>query len=172
MYIIDLIKTIQDQPQVHDFLYKNHSAFLAHIFKMYDDLNKDEIQIGYFSPEDDMIHVFMYDEKLKTTIKNVGEEPFKEPNSKVQELNLDKIKIDLDVALKTAENKLAELKEQASKKMFVLQNLNGENIYNFTFITISLKTVNVKISVETGEIISSNSFSLFDMAKGEKLFTK
>jgi hypothetical protein len=172
MEILDIIKAVKENKQVEDFLYKNGEAYLAHLFAMFDEANKNEYQVGFFSPEDNRIHVFLYDSELNTCIKNAGEEPFKEPDSEINELNVNNIKVDIKDALNKAIDETKKMKEIITKKILVVQNLDGIDLYNFTFVTVSMKTINIKLDASTGELISSDVFSLMDMAKGKKIFTK
>ena len=168
MSINNTITSLEEQSIVHDFLYKDGDAYLAHIFKMYDEANSEELQVGYYSPQDACIHVFVCDEKVNTVIKNAGEEPFKEPESEVKALDLSLVSLSFDQAKEKADAKMKELKETPTKVFVVLQNL-GNTVFNFTFLTAAMKTINIKIDADSGEISSVNSFSLFDMAKGKSV---
>ena len=54
-------------------------------------------------------------------------------------------------------------------KLFaILQNINGEQVYNITFVTQTFFTLNVRVDTSTGEIRQEKLTSLMDMAKFEK----
>ncbi len=170
MHIADLIRHVQEDRAVTDFLFSDESAYLSHVFKMFDDANKDEWQLGYYSSSGNQVHVFLYDERLGTVIKNPGEEAFKEPDAVVPALELESLKVDDDEAMRAAE---AEAKKRFGEgpgtRILLLQQIPGMGtVYNFTFLTPSFKSVNIKLDAGDGKVLSANRFSLFDMGKQEK----
>ena len=85
----------------------------------------------------------------------------------VKELLLDKLKINLDQALSIAE-KLQKEKyknDPPLKKILIIQNLDIGQVWNITFVTATLKTLNVKVDSETGEVLEHKADSILDFAK-------
>ncbi|MEM4755851.1 MAG: PepSY domain-containing protein [Candidatus Woesearchaeota archaeon] len=164
-----LLQRIETKKPVEDFLYTDEQAYLSHVFKLFDEPNKDEWQVGYYSPADGFLHVFIYDEALDTIIKNPGDEAFKEPDAILLPLLKESLVLSLDQAKAIAYQKLEQdYHESIKTALVVVQHLQELGvIYNFTFITSSYKTINIKIDAQTGAIASAARYSIFDLGKSE-----
>ena len=118
------------------------------IFKDWKEKNKDSFLCSYividktqfdFYNKNDTITSFMVDNNIE--IKE-NEKIFKK--TQLKELNLENIKLKEEKALEIVNKKY--LKEKFTKKIIILQN-TGEPFWNLTFITASLKLLNVKIDM-------------------------
>ena len=139
-------------------------CFLSYGFVLLDEANKDAWQVGYFCSNTDRMTTFVVQSNKIT----VGPElEVMKDESGVLPLKLNEIKIDDTSAMNHANQ--ARLKsfsaEQPLKIFFILQTLNIGTIYNVTFLTKSLRTLNFKISAQTGEVITQSSESLVQMDK-------
>ncbi len=145
------------------------SNFLSHIFVMLDEANKDLYQLGYFDPK-----------KIKTTtfivqIKNgnilnvqlLESSEILKTDGILLKLDLKKIKLGakevLDIAVKFKEDNYPLL--TVVKSFFVLQNIRPKQVFNFTFLANSFKTLNIKISSDGGSIVRSSLKSLINILK-------
>ena len=120
-------------------------------------------QLGYYNPSNDTLTSFTVNDKV---IQNPDAEIFKN-KTKVQKLDVDKVKINLDEALSKSE-KLQKEKYSVHdplKKIVILQNLDMGQVWNITYVTQTFKTLNIKINSETGEIVK---YDLIDLFKVEK----
>jgi hypothetical protein len=136
---------------------KNHpDAILSHFFcPLSSELKvKENWDLGFYDKE--KMTVFSVIEK-GFSIKP-EDDVFKKPQTEVESLDVDKIKISIDDAV-------AKFKEIAKEKFssevlgdgfLIVQTLNGKALWNFTFISKTLKFANVKIDVSSGEVISSD----------------
>lgn len=155
---------------------KNHTlSYLSHFFCP---INSEleplgEWEIGWLNPDDGKITVFALLENRSFAIKP-ADEVFKAPNTKIEELNLEKIKVSVEEVQKTAnESKILHFPTEILGNGFIiLQTLNEVIQWNVSFITKTLKFANLKINAETGELFSHNVISFMEKHKGQKVGTK
>ena len=160
----DKIEKLESSEVFKNWRSENEDGHLAHVFILFDELNKDDWQIGYYSPKHHKITTFVVGENIT---QNPAEEVFKDEESVVQELNVEKCKLDVESALKKAEDLQKEkYKTQIpAKKIVILQHLDVGQVWNITYITQSMQTLNIKIDSETGEIKSDKLISLIEFKK-------
>ena len=143
---------------------KEHKdAYLAHSFFMKDNMVEPEWQIGYYDPKTDMISTFVVGENI---LQNPDAEALKK-EGKVDKLDLTKVKFDYIDAFEAA-NKIQseEFKNHVPiKRIFILQSLEGRQMWNITFVTNTFNTLNIKIDSGTGEVITKQLLSIFRIEK-------
>lgn len=131
---------------------KNPDSYFAHEFFMVEG-NEINLEIGYYNNKDSSMASFRIEPEIQLTI---CPEIFKKEDSKIEELEINKVKLDIDDALEKAD-KLQKEKypsDSSIKKIAILQNIGKMQIWNITYITQNFKTLNIKIDAETGEILS------------------
>jgi len=145
------------QDQLFQDWKKNHSsAILSHFFcPLTSELKvKENWDIGFY--DKGKITVFSLIEN-GFAIKP-EDDVFKDPQEEVEFLDMNKIKISIDDAAakydEAAEDKFSH--EILGDGFLIIQTLHGKVLWNFTFISKSLKFANVKVDASTGEIISSD----------------
>jgi len=155
MEINSIVEKVENSYIFKKWQKDNKKSYLTHLFKMIDDLNKDAWQVGFYN-KDDTITSFVVDNDNISILPE--EEIFKKKKSKIQELNLSKVKIDLKNALEIAENfqKKECYGNEPNKIIVVLQSIVNNIIYNITYITKTLNILNLKIDATDGKIISSD----------------
>jgi len=164
MQIKELIKTLESNKDFKNWKKTHKIDYLVHIFKMVDETNKDLWQIGYYNKEEDQITTCILE---KDKVQIVPEtEIFRKEKHVIKKLNLTKIKVDFEKALEKALalQKKEYQAEKPIKIIAILQHLD-QQLWNITFVTISFKTLNIKINAETGEIKSHDLKSLVDFKK-------
>lgn len=142
---------------------KNKDSHLSHVFVLFDE-NQDDWQIGYYSPKANKITTFVVGDNIT---ENPAEDVFKEQKAVVKELEIAKAKIDVEKVLKITDD-LQKEKYKAQipvKKIAILQHLEIGQIWNVTYVTQSMQTLNMKIDSETGEIKSDKLVSLLEFKK-------
>ena len=162
MKLKSLMKKLNESDDFKDWQKKNKNSYLSHIFNMNDKINKDIWQIGDYNVDTDKMTNFVIDKEEIKVALNL--EIFKKDN-KINELVLKKVKIDIDKADKTARDfqKDNYPSEIAMMRILVLQNLEKvEQVYNITFVTHSLKILNIKIDANNGKAILHNLSSVTD----------
>ncbi len=137
---------------------QNTSYYLVHAFVMIDPKVKQDWQIGYYDKEKDNIVTFDVGKKI---VQNPESEVFKKSGI-VNKLDLNKVKVDFNKALKISENfvKKHYPAYAISKKIFILQNLE-KLLWNITFISGSFETLNIKIDAVEGKVVFHNLTKIF-----------
>jgi len=142
-------------------------SYLCHCMQM---LNDDGAwYIGYYNKEDDKITTFAIS-KLALS-KESTEEVFKEPGKTVEELDIDKVTVEYNDAVETAKavSKSNYPTDLPSKNIVIVQTISGKQVYNITFVTLSMSTVNIKIDAATKEIVSHKKTSLMEFDASKEL---
>ncbi|MFH1641803.1 MAG: hypothetical protein ABIC04_02795 [Nanoarchaeota archaeon] len=158
----EIINRIENDEKFKEWKKENYASSLVHIFKMFDEANKDEWQVGFYNPDDTITTFVLLPEGIKI-IPPV--EIFKKPDAKVLKLTIEDVKIEMDNALLTAK-KFQEKeypREIATKEMVILQKLELGQVYNVTFVTHAFNTLNIKIDSRSGEVLKHELISLTDL---------
>ena len=158
--MLEIIKKLESSKEFKEYNKKNQDIFLAHVFYMIDDVNKDVVQIGYYNKKTEMIVTFII-EKDKITM-NPEEKVFKEQKTAIKKLDLANVKIDVNEALEIAED-IQKQKYSAQipvKRIAILQHLPVGQVWNITCLTQSFKTLNIKIDSGTKKIVSDSLISV------------
>jgi hypothetical protein len=150
-----------------DWKKENADSYLAHIFRMLDEVNKDIWQFGYYN-KDDTITTFILE---SGNVKEVPEqEIFKNEKKKLEKLDIENIKVSFDDAVDKANNLQQEKYKQhpIMKTIAILQKLKDGQVFNITFVTQTFGTLNIHVDSTTGNINKDFFTSLMDIAKVEK----
>ncbi len=160
-----LIKDLESSAEFTRFKQEHPKAVLVHIFHLLDEANKDETQIGYYEEDSGTMFTFF----VKTNEIRLGKtnEVLKDPDKKINPLKIENVNATPAEVLETANNakKTDHPKETPLKQFFILQNIEGKEVYNISFFMHSFKVFNIKISAEDGSIASKSFDSLVDMQK-------
>lgn len=136
--------------------------FLTHFFCQIDPncQLKTKWEMGFYDQDSDKITVFVELEK-GFEIKP-ADKIFKKDDDKVEKLEISSVKIHFNDAVKSCREKVVQdfPQEQLGDGFLILQKFKGNTIWNFSFITKTLKFVNVKIDAQTGKETSHEEISL------------
>jgi len=145
---------------------KEHpKSFLAHVFRMIDGAQDNIWQFGFYN-ENDTMTTFFLNENAVT--EEAEEEIFKA--NAIHELEISSVKLDFDEAV----GKVAQLQKKkyeqhtALKTIVVLQVIENKTLYNITFITAHLNTLNVRVDAKTGSVVQEKLTALADMMQEAK----
>lgn len=135
---------------------KHPEAYLSHFFCP---ITKDcqlnaSWDIGYFNPQDQKITVFR---DFGTHFERMPEEDvFKKETTAVESLNMAKVTYPFTKAIAVVQDNIVSLfpAEKCGDGFLILQNLSNTMLWNFTFISASLKFLNLKINAEDGKLYS------------------
>ena len=135
-------------------------SYLSHFFCQLDNnfqLNTDW-ELGFFS--NDKITVFVAHQN-GFEIKP-ADDIFKKEQAVVEKLNLDLVTVNFEQALAVFKENLPVHfpKEIINSGFVILQTYQKQTVWNFTFITKTLKFINLKINSESGEIVSHDTVNL------------
>ncbi|MEA2036358.1 MAG: hypothetical protein U9O94_02535 [Nanoarchaeota archaeon] len=161
MEITNVLKRLREDNKFKEWEKKNKDSFLAHIFKMLDDANKDDWQIGFYNKDDTMTTFQLTPSEVNIV---APENIFKRPEAKIEKLDEDKIKLDISNALQTAEKiQTTEYKSETPFKIItILQKLDIGQVYNITYVTQTFKVLNLKIDCTTGEVLKKKLSSIME----------
>lgn len=169
MHVKDILSQLEKSSAFESWRKQNPHAYLAHLFCM---IEKGGMswQAGYYDKDADAITSFDIGDAVTM---HPPEEIFKKEGAKVKELVRDNITIDLEQALDTAKE-LQQRKypaEMPLKIIVVLQTLSVGQVYNITYVTKGFKTLNMKISTETGKVVDEQLAPIFSFEKGDRKAT-
>ena len=161
MEITDIIKRLEESKEYKGWQKNNKSSFLAHIFKLLDEANKDDWQVGFYNKDDTMTTFILTPAEINIA---ESENIFKKPDAKVQKLDEEKIKIDITKALETAKKvQTKEYKQETPSKIIaILQRLDIGQVYNITYFTQTFKILNFKIDSCNGRILKKSLTNAMD----------
>lgn len=148
-----------------------NQRYLAHFFAhLSSSFELEELwSVGFYDDKRNLVVSYKLDND--NLIVSEGK-PFKKAEDKINELKLDKLKIDLsklkDISLGLQRSKYPG--QDPIKIIVLLQNIsfNGDkrNVWNLTFITQSFATLNMKIDADNGDILSHELTSLMQWRAG------
>lgn len=133
---------------------QNPNYYLVHILFM----SKHVPQVGYYNKEADRMFTF---EIGDTIVLNPQAEVFKKEKT-IEPLDMESVMIDKPEVTSSVQ-KLKDEKyrhEILDTEIVILQKLQNSLIYNVTYFTKAFKTLNIKVSAESGEILNHEIASL------------
>jgi hypothetical protein len=166
MKLPDIIEKLEENSEFKKWKEEHKDTYLAHAFMMMDPANENIWQIGYYNPKTDKVTTFVIEgDDIKISPEtNI----FKKPNAKVEPLDISKVKIGTIQAIETGEGVMEKDYPKALpiKMFFIIQTIPEQgSVFNMTFITQDFKTVNIRISSETGKVLSHKVESILDIKK-------
>ena len=166
--MLDLLKTslkkLNKFKEFKKYKKENPDAYLTSGFLMLDEKNKSEWQIDFYSPKKHKITSFAVNKDIKVM---PSEQIFQKEVKKIEPLDINKIKITLDDAIKEINNILKKKfpYEKPSKKIIIIQTLNNKETWNISYITTNFNLVNTQIDAITGKVLESKLQPLIDLRK-------
>lgn len=145
---------------------KDHqSAYLTHVFYLADDLNKQDMQFGFYDPEQDHITTFVFEHDFLSVREE--KDIFRQDKQKLVPVDDARILIDVDDVLRivNAFQKEHYPKAQSMKKILILQTLPLGTVWNVTFVLHTFQTLNMKVNAETGDVKEHTCISLISDVK-------
>jgi len=140
---------------------KHNDSFLSHVFgRVGPDISlKDNWDIGYYDTISGKITSF-YKEEDHFVMKG-EDDVFKKEDDTITALDTKLVKTSFAEA---AEMIQSQIKEKFSRFLLgegfvILQEINGNVVWNCSFITTSLVFVNVKVDAADGSVISSETIN-------------
>ena len=129
---------------------------------------KSAWEVGFYDQASGKMTVFAYGRQV--TVKGDEDEVFKKPEQAVEELKLPSVKILFPKAVDVFAEHVEELFPKAGRGdgFVTLQTTDSKTLWNFTFITKSLKFINIKVNAETGTVESHLDMDLIDRGKIRK----
>lgn len=161
-----VLEKLEESQNFRKWRQKNKNTYLSYAFKIAEEMGSNDWQIGFYDRKKDRITTFVIaggNVKIRP-----DEEVFKNDGMKVNEIQLDKIKLTFDNAMgKAGEFQEKNFpKDRSIKTIAILQNMPKlGNIWNITYITEAFNTLNMKIDASTGKVLEHALSSLFSFRK-------
>ena len=159
MEFLEAVTQLMDAPTFKEWKAKNTDSYIAH--GVFFEGPNAPWQIGFYNPERDTLSVFEVGSEI---VERPEEEAFKE-DKVIQGLDLTCVKISFHQALEIMEDRLAFHKETATRRIFIIQHIHDGQVWNNTYVTQSMKTLNVKINALTGEVLGEHLVNVMDMVQ-------
>ncbi|MBI1969236.1 hypothetical protein HYS48_00960 [Candidatus Woesearchaeota archaeon] len=166
MEVQEILEAVENSHIFQQWKKKYPTAFLSFLFAAIDQQQR-EWQVGFYDEKEDAVTTFQLGEEI---ILIPPEKVFKAPGSKVLELHLEKVKVDLASCLEKVAilQKLKYPLEIPIKRIAILQHLDMGQVYNVTYITQTFKTLNVKVDAATEEILQDQLISIIQPPGGKQ----
>lgn len=160
----DIINELEKRKEFIDWRKLHKASFLAHVFVLLDEQNKDIFQLGFYNPENKKMSTFIMS---KTNVEFIADQDIVESGNEIKELSVSKCNISIDDALAAGRKVKDEFykNEFVLKHFFIIQEFEGVPIYNITYFTQSLKAVNIKISAVDNRVLKHSGEVLMKMGK-------
>ena len=156
------LKKLKQNKQYKDV---SKDIYFSYALIMIEDSKEAPWLLGFYHKSTDKMITFTVEDEIKMEQE---EEIFKKPGMEVKPLDIEKAKIPYNEILKISQEFQKEKypNELSRKTIAIFQNLEQYgNIWNITYVTISFKTLNMKINAENGEIMDHNLQSLMDFVE-------
>ena len=159
------LKKLEESKDFKKWRQKNKSTYFSYAFKIPQEM-PDEWQLGFYDTKKDKITTFVIaDSKIKIRPE---EEIFKKEDMKVNEVQLEKVKLTFDNAINKA-NEFQQKnfpKDRSIKTIAILQNISNLGIiWNITYVTEAFNTLNMKVDASTGNVLEHKLDSVFSFRK-------
>lgn len=154
--MVNQVRRLWQSPAFLAWQQEHPMAYLAHVFYMTD----TEPEVGYYHAEEDTMTSFVMG---STITQKPPQEVFrKDVEIKALDINVVEIPLLKIVEQARAFQEKEYSREQAMKEIIILQHLPEGHVYNVTFVTNAMKTLNMKLCAATGTVLSHKLTSLMD----------
>lgn len=163
-----VLKQLEASKAFKEWKKDNPKTYLCHIFFLVGK-EKEQCQIGYYDEKKDLITSFEADSSSVKLLS--AEKPFKPEGAKVKEAEMSNVHMDFKEAIAIVEDlqKTKYPAEMPVEIIAILQNIEGfGTVYNITHVTRSLKTLNVKVNAENGDIMDEQLVSIVQFGPNTK----
>jgi len=158
----DVMTALTRDPLFDDWKKQHHKSFMSHFFCSLssDCVPKTLWEIGFYTPNTKKMVVFVEHEngfEIKPE-----DDVFTKETDTIEELSMDSVTFPFPEAVSRTKNEIPTVfsGEQLSDGFVVLQKLQGKELWNFTFVTKSVKFANIRIDASSGEVVSSQIVEL------------
>jgi hypothetical protein len=167
MKVLEVVTKLRESPKFKSWQSKNKQAKLVHIFLMLEPNQPVMYDVGFYDEKKELMTSFVLDEEAKSIETSESKDVFKQEDEKIKPIEESRIKVCFTEAC-TACRELQQSKYEQHKPMkevVILQNLPIGQVWNITYITNTMQTLNMKIDAETGKIIEEKLHQIFGFDK-------
>lgn len=159
------LNMLEESRDYKDWHKKNKDTYFSYAFTIPQEM-PDEWQLGFYDIKKDKITTFVVNRNAISI--RPEEEVFKKEESKINEINLKKVKLSFEAVL----SKASEFQQKnypndkSIKTIAILQSITSYgDIWNITYITESFNTLNIKIDASNGKIVEHDLSSVLSFRK-------
>ena len=157
---------LEESQIFQDWKKDNPNDYLVHFYNQINSAfqTNADWEVGFYNPDQDKITIFIIGNEISIKPQ---EDAFKK-EGKVEQLNLEKIKVDFEQSIeefkKIKEDKYSP--EVMLNGFIILQNFQDKLMWNVSIALKSMNILNVKINAETKEIISDQAINFIERKSG------
>ncbi|MFW5747071.1 MAG: hypothetical protein ACOCWQ_05995 [Nanoarchaeota archaeon] len=164
MAIHDVISVVEESVPFAEWKAQHPDAYLAHVFVMVEGTVTDEWQVGYV----DGGKVIPFKLSGDKVLAGSEEKIFKKPGESVHKLDAEAVSVEVIDAVEMARTHCEEKfpHDPVKKAICILQDLPDEGaVWNITFVTLTIKTINVRVDAASKEIRKAEVVEFFQWGK-------
>lgn len=156
--MLDLLKKVESSKEFKDYKKDHKNAYLCSIF-----MTESQTQLSFYSKKTKLVTSFKI-KNNKVLLIGKDEKIFQKEKKDLEELHLDKIKVDSTKAEELVNNLLKEKypDETPKKEIIILQIINSKVVWNITKITSTFNIINIKIDASSGDILEDKMESVLN----------
>jgi hypothetical protein len=170
MKVIDVVAKLRASPKFKSWQAKNKDAKLVHIFLLLEPDRPIMYDIGFYDYKKELMTSFVVDEEAHSIEQSETKDIFKQEEDGIKPLDEARIKVCFTDACKAC-RELQQTKykqHNPMKEVVILQHLPIGQVWNITYITTTMQTLNMKIDAETGKVVEEKLHQIFGFDKPEK----
>jgi len=153
-----MVKSILSDELFQSWSRQHPAQYLTHLFcTLAADFScKTLWEVGFYDPKIAKMTIFTFADNGSVAIKP-ADDVFKKEETVIEQLNLKEMKLGFAEAawLFAKQAAVSFAKEVLGDGFVVLQELDRKTIWNFTFVTKSMKFANMKIDSKNGAVLSN-----------------
>lgn len=160
------LKKLEESSSFKAWKQKHKDTYFSYAFKIPQEMGSNDWQLGFYDKKKDKITTFIIAGD-KVNIR-AEEDVFKKESTKVDKVEMNKVKLTFDNALTKADEfqRKNYPKDKSIKTIAILQNLPSfGNIWNITYVTEVFNTLNMKIGASNGKVLEHHLASVFSFRK-------
>lgn len=137
----------------------NPESYLCHCLCMLGD--EDAWHIGYSNKDGSMTTFVVTKSDIS---QESSDEVFKKPETEIKPLEFSNVDLTASQAVALAKEfqQKEYPQEVLSKYLIILQHLEIGQVYNITFVTLAMSTLNIKVDCKTGEVLAHKRTTLME----------
>lgn len=167
MKVNEVISRLRANAKFKAWHAKNKEAKLVHVFILLEPGQQVMYDIGFYDYKKELMTSFVVDEEAKSMETSESKDVFKKEEDMIKPLDEAKLKICFTDACKACRELQQQKYRQHTplKEVVILQNLACGQVWNITYITKTLQTLNIKIDAETGKVVEEKLHQIFSFDK-------
>lgn len=167
----ELVSTVKESGVYKEWLKENPDSYLACLILTLQ--SEKGWEVSFYSKSKNKMTTFSVD---SVAIIDKDAEVFKKDETKVEELELDRLFLAFDQVQNLVDETLEELvkNDRVVKEILVLQKIKY-NLWNIICITEKMTLVNIRIDAVTGKVLkkeATSAFGLIDEKKTKQMAKK